>query len=209
MYYRIIMKQKGFAPIIILVLIALAVVGYFGYKNYWPKPQTLVINSPVPSATTDPTANWKTISNTFLGINIKYPQNLLSDQSDPQILLIRLQTIPPSDKGAGGSFLGYSPYVLSVNLSDNQSSVETNAQDSLSRAIQSFDSNQWTMRDSTLLSIPTKILTGPCLGYCRTIYLKAPNNKLYDINEIYGNREEYDKYLPLANQILSTFQFTN
>lgn len=31
------MKQKVFAPIIILVLIALAIAGYFVYKYYWPK----------------------------------------------------------------------------------------------------------------------------------------------------------------------------
>lgn len=36
------MKQKGFAPIIILIFIALAVVGYFGYKNYWPKISKMV-----------------------------------------------------------------------------------------------------------------------------------------------------------------------
>ena len=47
------MKQKGFAPIIILVLITLVVAGYFGYKNYWPKFQTLV--TPTPTATYDPT----------------------------------------------------------------------------------------------------------------------------------------------------------
>lgn len=51
------MKQKGFAPIIILVLVVLVVIGYFSYKN-WAKVQTVV--TPTPATTTDPTANWKT-----------------------------------------------------------------------------------------------------------------------------------------------------
>lgn len=51
------MKQKGFAPIIILILIALVAIGYFGYKNYWPKLQT----SPSPTPTTE---------NEVLGIQI-------------------------------------------------------------------------------------------------------------------------------------------
>lgn len=40
-------KQKGFAPIIILVLVVLIIIGYFGYKN-WAK--TKVIISPTPTA---------------------------------------------------------------------------------------------------------------------------------------------------------------
>jgi hypothetical protein len=66
------MKQKGFAPIIILVLIVLAVIGYFGYKNYWPKIQTMVVPSPATSATADPTVNWKTYTNGV--ISFKYPE---------------------------------------------------------------------------------------------------------------------------------------
>ncbi len=49
------MKQKGyspiksgFAPIIILVLVVLGLVGYFAYKNYWPKLQ--ISPSPTPAA---------------------------------------------------------------------------------------------------------------------------------------------------------------
>jgi len=42
------MKQKGFIPVLILVFIALTVVGYFGYKNYWPKIQ--ISPSPTPTA---------------------------------------------------------------------------------------------------------------------------------------------------------------
>lgn len=42
-------RSGGFAPIIILVLMALAIVGYFGYKNYWPNAQSRI--PPTPTAT--------------------------------------------------------------------------------------------------------------------------------------------------------------
>lgn len=76
--------KKGFVPILILlVVIVLAGVGYFGYKNYWPRQQTLVTlsptpityQSPVPSTTADPTANWKILNNKN-GFSVKYPDSL-------------------------------------------------------------------------------------------------------------------------------------
>lgn len=79
------MKQKGFAPIIILVLIALAVAGYFGYKNYWPNPKTSeetpLISMPTPVATADPTANWKTYKNTNPPYTLQYPNQWIFDES--------------------------------------------------------------------------------------------------------------------------------
>lgn len=54
------MKKKGFAPIIILVLIALGVVGYFGYKNLRSNSLPTPTLSATALATADPTANWKT-----------------------------------------------------------------------------------------------------------------------------------------------------
>lgn len=71
------MKNKGFAPIIILVLIALAVAGYFGYKNYQEKNKPRLFNDvlPRPTATSDPTANWKTYSFSKIGFSFKLPSD--------------------------------------------------------------------------------------------------------------------------------------
>jgi hypothetical protein len=74
-------RQKGFAPIIILlVIVALGLFGYFAFaKGYLsvnlPKPLASVIPSaiPSPSITPDPTANWKTYNNSSLGFEVKYP----------------------------------------------------------------------------------------------------------------------------------------
>ena len=71
------MKQKGFAPIIIILVIALIGAGayFLGTKNIlkfpsFPLSPTL---SPSPTPTPDPTANWKTYTaNEF---TFKYPVN--------------------------------------------------------------------------------------------------------------------------------------
>jgi hypothetical protein len=69
------MKQKGIAPTIILVFIALAIVGYFGYKNYWPGQQTIPTPTAVATtpATSDPMANWKILNNSAGNFSLKYP----------------------------------------------------------------------------------------------------------------------------------------
>jgi len=66
------MKQKGFAPIIILVLIMLVVVGYLGYKN-WSKLKTFIY--PIPISTPDPKASWKTFTDPAKDILFKYPED--------------------------------------------------------------------------------------------------------------------------------------
>ncbi len=87
------MKQKGFAPILIVVLIAAAVGGYFWFNdsNNQTKPAQNVQTTKTPAPATKPestssaaspapngageTANWKTYTNTKFGYQIKYPSN--------------------------------------------------------------------------------------------------------------------------------------
>jgi len=68
------MKQKGFTPLLIILLVViLGVVGYFGYKNYQLKTQAPSVS------TTNPTpidmSNWKTYNDTTFGFNLSYPDN--------------------------------------------------------------------------------------------------------------------------------------
>lgn len=88
------MNQKGFVNIILVVVIVvlLGVVGYFTFVKK-PKPvaqqlaPTQVANTPKSSpaptpAPDDPTANWKTYTNTQYGIEFKYPNNWETDAYD-------------------------------------------------------------------------------------------------------------------------------
>jgi hypothetical protein len=54
------MKQKGFAGIIFLILVALAIVGYFGYAKLKSTDQLIIQPTSLSSPTPDPTADWKT-----------------------------------------------------------------------------------------------------------------------------------------------------
>lgn len=66
------MRQKGFAPIIILVLILLGVIGYFIYKNMQPRKQTSLPPS-TPIATSEPIENWETFTSQNLKVSFRYP----------------------------------------------------------------------------------------------------------------------------------------
>lgn len=80
------MKQKGFAPILILVLVIIGVAGYFGYKYVKPiipqaphaTPLVFTISSPTP----DPTANWKKYVDTKNQFSFKYPVSVSITTAD-------------------------------------------------------------------------------------------------------------------------------
>lgn len=80
-------RQKGLAPILIVILIALAVGGYLVYSKQTtqstPAPKAA---SPVPTDTGETAnpdsigANWKTYTNTLYGYLIKLPPELFADE---------------------------------------------------------------------------------------------------------------------------------
>lgn len=90
------MKQKGFTPILIVLLVAvLGIVGYFIYTNYSNSQsktepvvtQTNPIPTPAESTTSTEMANWKTYTNTYLGYSLKYPPDwILSDSGGGTII---------------------------------------------------------------------------------------------------------------------------
>lgn len=74
------MKQKGFAPIIILVLIVLGVLGYFVYQNYLaPKGSALGPYTPLKSSnyniSTNESEKLSTYNNSKFNFLFKYPNN--------------------------------------------------------------------------------------------------------------------------------------
>ncbi|MBI5732215.1 MAG: hypothetical protein HY982_02545 [Candidatus Magasanikbacteria bacterium] len=87
------MNQKGFANIILVVVIVILVgaVGYFAFVKksepvaQQPTPTPIQVtntpkSNPTPTPTpADPTANWKVYSNTRYAYTIKYPTNWFAD----------------------------------------------------------------------------------------------------------------------------------
>lgn len=69
--------QKGFAPLVIIILIALALGGYLVYQKQFKSvvvPQPASQPSPVPAISDDIT-NWKTYINSEYKYQLQYPKN--------------------------------------------------------------------------------------------------------------------------------------
>ena len=141
------MRQNGFAPILIVILIA-AVAGLGGFLIYSQQPKTTlpqkqVATSSTPQPTPDETvnteasrsANWKTYTNKEYGYTIFYPPNYLLDASlssyitlsipkninDPHgevISIFRVQTEKFSKNGIVKSFRDYLEFLKSECLAD-------------------------------------------------------------------------------------------
>lgn len=125
------MRQKGFAPIIILlVIVALGVLGYLAFaKGYLsvnlPKPLAIVTPSVVPSLSTtpDPTSNWKTYTSKVQNFSFKIPKELVVLESNNRIEIFLTQealdkskTCKPDPKEIEP--LPCSPFLLDINYSD-------------------------------------------------------------------------------------------
>lgn len=91
-------KQKGLAPILIVLILAAAVGGYLLYSGkinlnqtttQVAQPTSTPDVSPAPTADAE-TANWKTFKNTKLGYEIKYPSDWSIRDEDGSGMLFML-----------------------------------------------------------------------------------------------------------------------
>lgn len=160
------MKQKGIAPIlIILILIAVGIGGFAAYKSYYaPKSVTPVVTPVAPTAA-DETVNWKTYTNSADNFSFKYPPNWTIDTTGEkgdergeniQIKLtkgnaqIRLNANMVGIGGVGGNyegtpvnFAGTSLYRYKVIGADNMT-VIVGLTDQLTESLGVFQINQKT-----------------------------------------------------------------
>lgn len=66
--------RRGFAPILVIIIVAIAVIGAIAYSQFKTKPQIQPSTSPFPI---DEKANWKTYENKKYGYSIKYPPRMI------------------------------------------------------------------------------------------------------------------------------------
>lgn len=76
------MYRKGFTQVLVLVVIV-AIAGYFAFKYYQSKNQVVV--SPSPTTAIDSTANWKTYTIALLKLSFKYPDSVNIEELEGNI----------------------------------------------------------------------------------------------------------------------------
>lgn len=80
--------SKVIAIILGIVFVLVAIGAYLlGTRQSQPVVQNSVQTTPIPSPTPDPTANWKTYSNSELGISFRYPTEWDELQEDEELCL--------------------------------------------------------------------------------------------------------------------------
>lgn len=104
------MSQKGLAPILIVLILAVLIGGYLVYQNQ-PKPTP----SPQPtnqlSPASDETANWKTYTNSKYGFSFKYPSDLVVSEPGS----IRLTNEVPMSQVASDKYINILIFVHSID----------------------------------------------------------------------------------------------
>lgn len=189
-------KQKGFAPILIVIIIAALVGGYLIYQNQTkptPPPTTQLTSAPTPtpeSTNSAETANWKTYTDAENGFSISYPGEFAVNKI-----------------GGGVSFQknNTNRAILFLQVNDNKGNLTAreffnNQPDQMKKPME--DANQITdyqLNGSQGLMFTKKESAD---GYKDFAVSLSHNNHIYSLN--FGPKEnEFN----LANQILSTFKF--
>lgn len=192
-------KYNNPVLMMIILLLALGVAGFFAYQNWQlkqqiaqvqPAPTTLI----TPTTTADPTTNWKIYTNQKLGFTIKYPPTViitreLNDEFNRatefkgseisfEVMLRKTGAI-----SLNNYYYMDSPILQKAFLDGNNANVYAY------NAV-----NNTCVNDESGPSCPTSFIA----------YVAENGPNIYHIS-FYGD----DKLSPLENQILSTFKFTN
>lgn len=210
------MSQKGFAPILIVLLIAAVVGGYFVYQNQ-TKPTLPPIAQPTPSQIATPaptdagttvytevsqTANWKT-NNSNLGFSFKYPQNFWITSSETRKKdLIEHGDSPPAPRGTVGSIQIITSEVDSADGLINKGTENTKVINEKTIPINQYPSKYAELEsaeDNNTISLLVSIQKDNSYA----IYLSVTN--YHKAGEPGISKTQLRSTF---NQILSTFKFT-
>ena len=215
------MNQKGFANIILVVVIVMLVgaVGYFAFvKKSEPVAQqptptpTQVTNtpksSPTPTTTpADPTANWKTYTNTQHGIEFKYPNNWEIDAADTNkgqadsFLDVHLTNYKVADRADCSKFIGME--IQAFHPIEGSFDTFVKSQVNTGGMGPSGNLTPIIIGGHTAYKVDNSGWDGGCGG--PGYFIKASSTKYMYIFS--GRGKETDQ--KIIDQILATFKFTN
>ncbi len=197
-----------------LILIFSGATGFLYYQNQQLKSMlaTYQAPSPTPTATPDPTANWKTYTDTKYNFTFKYPNNIreveggvsgptngspkhLASFSDPTTVM----------EGTDAAFDGFSVYIASINNKTFEEYIRKEKSDRENRDVVNWDATGSSIRSMYQYSEKSWVaLNGPAFPNITVYYLALPDGK----NIIsFARSNKTKEFLVVFNQVLSTFTF--
>lgn len=197
-------KQKGFAPILILILIVgigIVAASYFaGSKGIFSKLPAISISSPTPSATPDVTANWKTYANSSYSYQIKYPSDWSVINED-------------KDKPAFKAIVQLAPNNSTNNLPSVVVAIEQNTFDTVYNGLKEVSERykgtfkQFTVNNLITNANKAEFITGAGNSDYNIQVIFEKNKLAYNIEFLSKNPPDPNE-IKIFDQILSTFHFT-
>ncbi len=182
--------KKWLLPVLSMALITVGGGNLILSQQKSEEPETKTLTQPTvahPSPTPNPTADWKTYTNTKYGYTIKYPENTKIDTNlDAAITFSRNITPKPGGGGQGvccGMTIYFRPYGYIVNYS--------------------------VSKDTTINGYTAKLVNHAT--YNHSVYINNPNktNSIEVSISTGAAIEPYDNEdFQTFNQILQTFKFT-
>jgi hypothetical protein len=194
----------------IFILMSLGVIVFLYYQNQQLKSMLATYqaqSSPTPSATADPTANWKTYTNPTKTYSFKYPDGLNSDTlpGGTGFEGIRYTFMGPIQTASGKTQTeltdGYSFAVVKQGQSselDPKTEIEKSVQNSKENC-----TSISTVSDVVIAKVDAFQYSENCLGTYTITYL-SDGNYTYSISQLYTS----ESYKTVTDQILSTFKFS-
>ena len=230
------MRQRGFIPIIILLIVVLVgVVGYFVYiKGYFNQflntmEERTITTNPYPIATPSIiptlTENWQTYINQDYKFLIKYPNNWTIRTCSNNGVLDEQGFMGCSGNKGENNLTSLNPndlIFIEIFPIDQTASFELMVSKDIQSPSPTIASTQNNEKGPGVLSgiksLPDVIIggvvskkvtaTGP--GNVTTIITTKDNNLIYrfSMDEIYWDKSEGDKIDEIYNNILTSFKFT-
>ena len=206
----VVVKQNKLLVIILSILLSLSalIAGFFAYQTQkLVKELTLLRTEPTPTTTSesvvspeltfeqdktlDPTANWKTYTNTQNFYSFRYPDTVYSIQESAQ-------------NAENARLLKGPVYHFEVEVTQITDSIENWFKKEKNNG--QFPDEAFVSSQSTFQNYPALLIQSipGALEYPTDIFIVKNKNRIY---KIAFTKEGSDK--TIVNQILSTFKFTN
>lgn len=195
------MKEKGLAPIIIVLLIALGIGGYLVYQN---QNKTTPIPPQQTEQAIDKTANWKLYTNKTYGYSIKYPPEFYVKPPITEKIVTFVFEKDKSSQDDPEKFLLIPTIGLFTfegkSLEDQVAHFKSSGKAAILKQVE-IAGNKAYRAENINVNVIDNYTTISEIG--TTV---AKNNNLFIIN-VRGSLNQQPELVSIYNQMLTTFRF--